>query len=120
MSKFFAPMDVRNVDLEDWELAGVQGIQYGDRGMTESGRIDHHAGCALTCLVNPVDELELGIGLTELDLQTKVCSRPPAFPFDIRQCFAPINFRLSCAEQIQIWAVQDRDDWLRLIVEGIF
>jgi hypothetical protein len=59
--------------------------------------------------VDPVDQLELGIGLAELYLQTQICAYAPAFSLYVRQRLAAIDFGLPGAEQVQIWAIQNVD-----------
>ena len=87
--------------------------------MSEGSGINDDSSCTQAGLVDPVDELELRIGLAKLDLQAQICTCPSACRLDVRQCFAAIDFGLSAAEQIQVWAVQDVDDWPHFFLSGI-
>jgi hypothetical protein len=109
MPKFFPFVDVRDMDLENRECTRIQSIEHGDGGVREGSWIDYYSCRATPSLVNPVNELEFGIGLAELDFQTQFSSCAPAFAFYVRQCFAPIKLGLPAAKQIQIWAVQNVD-----------
>src|SRR5271166_5723044 len=78
--------------------------------MTEGGGIYYDSGRAQTRLVDPVDQLKLGIGLPELYLQTQFCAYAPGCRLYVRQCLAAIDFGLPGAKQIQIRAVQNIDN----------
>jgi hypothetical protein len=74
----------------------------------EGSWIDYYSCRATPSLVNPVNELEFGIGLAELDFQTQFGSRA-----DIRFLRPPMfrvhKSRVAGCQQIQIWAVQNVD-----------
>jgi hypothetical protein len=72
MTKFFPLVDIQDMHLKDWKFAGAQGVEYRHRGMGKGGRIDYHARGALTRFVNPVDQLKLGVGLAEFDVQVQL------------------------------------------------
>ena len=60
-------VDVGNVDLDDRAGERGEGVENGDRGVAEAGRVDDDRRRALARLVNPVDELVFAIALAEVD-----------------------------------------------------
>src|SRR6267378_3020797 len=60
-------------------------------------------------LLDPVDELTFMIGLPKIDLEVERSSPREAALLDIRQRVMPVNRWVAHPEQVQIWAVQDKD-----------
>src|ERR1700745_234251 len=91
--------------------------------MSEGGRIDYDADGAPARLVNPVDQLKLGIGLAEFDVQSQLSRRAPALGLYVGQRLVSVDFGFALAEQVQVGAVQNIDDrvhvvGVRILLEG--
>ena len=95
--------------LQDWAGAGGKRVHHGDGGMGPSGGIDDDGVGGLARFVNPVDQLELGVGLAEFDREAEFVSNPAAFGFHVGEGFASVDFRLAFAEQVQIWSIEDEN-----------
>ena len=77
--------------------------------MREGGRVDDDAGGRVPRLVDPVDDLVLGVALQETDLQAVLPGDPAAVTLHVRERFAAVDLRLALAEQVQVRAVQHVD-----------
>src|SRR5262245_5935584 len=84
--------------------------------MSERGRIDYDADGASARLVNPVDQLKLGVSLAEFDIQSQLSAHAAALGFYVGQRLTSVDFGLAVAEQVQVRAVQNIDD--RIHVAG--
>ena len=105
----FALVDVGDVHFENWKFAGLQRIHDRDRGMRERRRIDDDASDGLARLVDPVDELMLGVALLEADREAEFAGKRPALRLDVREGLVAVDMRLAFAEQVQIWPVEDQN-----------
>src|SRR5262245_43711129 len=72
MTKALALMDVREMDLDDGQIARDQGVEERHRGGRIPGGVDDDAVARLARLVDPVDELPLVVGLAEIDRQPEL------------------------------------------------
>ena len=88
--------------------------------MSEGGRIDYDAGGALARLVNPVDQLKLGIGLAEFDVQSQLSGCASALGLYVGQRLVSVDFGFALAEQVQVGAVQNIDDRVHVVGVRIF
>src|SRR5262245_5079839 len=109
MSKSFAAMHVGNMHLDDRAGAGVERVQNGNRGVGKRARVDDDCDRAFARFVNPIDQLEFGVALLELDGEPEFGSQPPAIRLDVGKGLTPVNMRFTGAEQIQIRSVEDKD-----------
>src|SRR4051794_30169122 len=110
MAEGLAAMHVRDVHLDDRELAGGERIEERDRGVREGSRVDDDATRALARLVDPVDQLELGVALAELDLELQLGADLAALRLDVGERLVAVDRRLALAEQVEVRPVQDIDD----------
>src|SRR5919112_1923936 len=97
-------MHIRDVHLDDRELAGVQGVENGNRRVREGSRIDNDPNRLLTGLMDPIDDLILGIALMKLDLQTEFLRNPSAIGLDIGEGFISVDRRLALSQKVQVGA----------------
>src|SRR6266545_3140186 len=105
-TEFFARMNVRQMDFYGRNSDSSDGIAYGHACMRVSGRVQNdHVEFALR-LVNPGHQFSLQIALLEFDLCPHLFRPLSHFSFYSRQSRPPINFRLTLAEQIQVWSVE--------------
>ena len=63
----FAPMHVRDMELDDRPLEHLQGVEKCNRGKGERGGIDDDRRAFIDGLVNPLDQPLFAIGLAKLD-----------------------------------------------------
>ena len=77
--------------------------------MGEGGGIDDEAGDGLARLVDPIDQLMLGVALFEIEAEAKLGRQRPALRLDIRQGLVAVDMRLALAEQIQVRPVEDQN-----------
>src|SRR5512141_265386 len=96
--------------LDNGMIEGIQRVQDCDGRMRKGARIDGDAARGLARCVDPVDDFVLAVALMEVDLQLQFFSQRAAIALDIGQRFAPVNFRLAFAEQVEIWSVQYIDE----------
>ena len=60
-------MNIRNVQLDNRSVEHLESVEDRNRGERKSGGIDDDATPHINRFVNPVYELSLAVGLTELD-----------------------------------------------------
>lgn len=99
---------VQDMDLDDRRLENVQGIWYGDRGMSECDPIDR--GHVFSCFVNPVDDFISAIALMEPDVVTEFQSNRAAIHFHISKRLMAVDMRLALAKEIEARTVQDLNE----------
>lgn len=102
VSKGFALVHVRDMDLDDQRFESVQGIEDGDRRMGECGGIDHDSNGVVPCFVNPVDDFVLAIALMEPDVVAEFPSNATAISLHIGKRLVAIDMRLTLAEKIEV------------------
>src|SRR5262245_14715134 len=61
--------------------------------------------------MNPVDQLALMVGLTEFHFELVTCGGGAGERLDVPERRPAIGLRLACAEQIEVRAVEDKDDF---------
>ena len=60
-------------------------------------------------LLNPANKLAFMICLAEVYLNTRAACLLAESLLNAGQCFRSINLRLTLADEIQIWAIEDKD-----------
>jgi hypothetical protein len=103
-------MHIRDMHLNDRELAGVQSIEDRDRRVGKGSRVDHNAARSLPRFVDPVNDLMFSVALVKLDLKLKFSANAAAIRIHIREGLIPVDRRLALPEKVQIGAIQDIDD----------
>ncbi|GAB4149155.1 MAG: hypothetical protein Tsb0016_20400 [Sphingomonadales bacterium] len=76
--------------------------------MGQPAQIDDQAIGVANGALNPVDQFTLMIALPKIYSQTKSLSARLGGRFDIGQAFAAIDFRFPLAQQVEIWAIEDK------------
>src|SRR5690606_6021422 len=104
---FLAPVDVRDMELDDRSWEHLQRVEQRNRPERQAGRIDDDAGADIDRLMDPVDELMLCIGLMEP--QRPVAGRFSAHCLDLVERRGPVDFRLTLAQAIEVWPVEDKN-----------
>lgn len=104
-----ALVDVGDVALDDGNLARGEGVEDRDRRVGEGPRIDDDPRRPDPVLVDPVDDLVLGVALVEGDREPERLGLGPAERFDIAEGLVPVDLGLALAEEVQVGAVEDQD-----------
>jgi hypothetical protein len=84
MSKRLTLVYIRDVHLNDWELAGVQGIKDRNGRMGKCRRVDHNATRPLPRFVDPINDLMFCVALVKLDLKFKFSANAAAIRLHVR------------------------------------
>ena len=77
----------------------------GERARVENNEIDT-VGCRL---LDPVDELVLGIALESVKLMPELFRKVYAVGLNILQARGPINLGLAGAEQVQVGTIEQQE-----------
>lgn len=105
LAKRFARRRVRQVNLNQWSGASAQGIMQRDRGMRISAGVQYQATRLAGGFLDPIDQLALAIGLTEL--QPSLARFLSQARFDVYERVMPVDFRFTCAQKVEIRSVKD-------------
>ena len=108
VAKAFASMDVGQVHFDDRKLNRRNRIHKRDGRVRVGTGIQNdtimHSFCGMKC----INQSAFVIGLQTRHRNSAVSAMLNAQGFNVSQGSMPINFRLSLAEKIQIWAVQNQ------------
>src|SRR5690606_39067367 len=102
-----APVNIRDVELDDWPGKHLERIEQRNGAEGEARRIDEDARALVNRLMHPVDELVLGIGLVEAD--GRLTRRLAAPGLDLGQRDRAVDFRLPRAEAVEVRSVKDEN-----------
>jgi hypothetical protein len=97
------------VHLDDGLLERVERVQDGDRGVGQRTGVDDDARRLRARLMDPANDLVLGIALQEADMQSAGAGGARTVLFDVGQRFMAVDFRLALAEKVEVRTVQDVD-----------
>jgi len=109
MAKSFSAVNIRQVDLDHRQLGRLERVEDGDRGVRVGAGIEDDAIGILACLLDPVDQLALVVGLAEIDRQAQLRRLLQARLFDIGQGLAPVGRGLADTEKVQVRPIEDQD-----------
>ena len=104
-----AGMDVRDVHLDDGAGEHPEGIEQRNGLETEARGVDHDDRLLAEGVVHPLDDLVLGVGLREEELEPQLARHPFAFAAHVVKCRGAVQLRLSQTEHVQVRAVQDEE-----------
>src|SRR3546814_3439553 len=91
-----APVDIRDVQLDDRAGKHLQRVEDGDRGEGQGSGIDDDAGPFVDRLVDPLDDLPFVVGLVETDRAP--AGAVAAQGLDLGQCRRAVDLRLALAQ----------------------
>ncbi len=93
------------MDFNDRDAAGAQSVMHGDRCVCIGAGIEYEGAGFSGCFLYPVDKIAFMIGLPE---DYFMCaSTPDQGRLDVGKSFGTIYFRLTCAQQIEIGAIEN-------------
>jgi len=105
MAELLALVYVGDMYLYHRALQTADAVLQGDAGVGVGSGVEHHAIVAEAYFLKLVDELALDVALIILYLDVGV------FGFQLRQIalerIAAINTRLSYAQEVQVWTIDD-------------
>ncbi len=103
----FACMYVRQMQFDHRNLGRADRIHQRDRRMGIGSGIQDHAVLSAARFVQCVDQDAFVIALHEIQRHANLLAMSPAHGLDIRECGRTIDLRLTRAEQVEVWSVQD-------------
>ena len=106
VAEFLTRVDVRDVNLDHGQAGPSDGVMQRDGGVRVGTRIDDNACAGVARGVDFVDHRAFVVGLYAVHRDAQLGGDGVAIRFDVGQCFCTIDAGLSCAEQIQVRAVQ--------------
>jgi thiazole synthase len=111
MAKAFAAVRVGQMNFKHRNVDRLDGIEDRNRCMCEACRVQQHGFRALGLrFVQPVDQMAFVVRLPEIDIGACCAGQVIQSSGDIVKRIAAIDFRLSCSQQIEIRAIQDKNN----------
>ena len=109
MAELLAPMNVRQMNLDDGHGNGGDRIAQSDAVVRESGGVQQDEVRTALGILHGIDERTLMIRLKELDCRARFCRTLPQHLVDVRKRRSPVDFRLTLSEKIEIRTVQHQN-----------
>src|SRR5689334_23065903 len=97
------------MDFDEGNLYPGQCIADGEAGVAVCTRIHECAIGPSTQRVHCFDDLSLSIVLRKREIDAKLSGDGQKMRLDVGQRFCPIELRLTRAEQVEIWSIDDGD-----------
>src|ERR1041385_1372626 len=107
VAEFLTCMDIREVDFDRRDTNGRDGIAESNTGVGKGRRIENYDVNFAFGLLNPGHKLAFGVGLTEVHFDAEFACSLRDQGLDIRQGSPTVHIRLTLAEEVQVWAVQN-------------
>src|SRR6266480_4202123 len=104
-----AGVNVGDVDLKDRSLENLQRVVHADRGEGVRGGIDDQGIGVGTRRLNKIDQHTLMVRLVKRQLHAGKGGKLLTRFLDRFKGGGPVDMRLSNAQQVQIWAIEDHD-----------
>ena len=110
MPEFLAREDIAQVHFDEWNAYSEKRIAQRDAGMRETARVDDDEGNLLTlCRVYFIDQLVFGVALRRGEFMSQRTGDFLRPSFNILERGCAIDAWLACPEQIQVWAVEQKN-----------
>jgi hypothetical protein len=97
------------MDFHRGQGHSADGVANGDAGMRVGGRVDDNGGVTLSRLADPIHDHALVVGLGEIHLHAQFARTPRHAAANIRQRRASIDRRFPLTEQVQVWAIDEKN-----------
>ena len=106
MAKLLPREHVAQVNFDERDVHGQQGIAHGDAGVCIGARVqDDERGAVFACGLYSINNFVLGVTLEARQRMAEIIGHVGQAIFDRRQALITVNTRLPGAEQIQVWPV---------------
>ena len=110
LAEFFTRMHIRQVNLDECYLRREEGIANRDAGVGIGRRVDDdEVDLVGPGLLDAIDDVALAVRLEGLQLYMLLLCKADQIPIDLGERIGAIDFRLACAEQVQIGAMYDQN-----------
>ena len=107
--EFLAGVNIGEMNFDGGDADGGDGIPKSDAGMGVGGGVDNEDAEATFGLLDPSDQLSFEVGLSELDLGSRLERLFPDLSLDFSQSGMAVNLWLPLAEQVQVRPVEEED-----------
>lgn len=97
------------MDLHCWQADGADGVPQGNTGVGITAGVDDDPVGPIQRILNCVDECAFMVGLIGTNGGAESLGLGYDFGVDFRQGLAPIDARLSDAQQVKVGTVQKED-----------
>ena len=102
-----AGRDIRQVQLDEWDLDRKQRVAQGDAGVSEGGRVEEDHGDSLVAsLIDALDELRLRVALERVELVPRGSRLRSKTLLDLGQGRRAVDAGLARSKLAQIGAIQ--------------
>lgn len=109
VSEGLSRVHIGDVQLDEWDVHSQQSIANRDTGMGESARVDDDYVDVTSGLMDTVDDGALPIRLEGIELGPEIRALLLRGFDDVVEGRTAVQLRLSRAEQIEVWAVDEED-----------
>ena len=107
--KLLASVHIREVNLDDGQLGGLQRIVKRHRRVRVRRRVDNNRRATGACTLNLIHQHTLMIGLHKLNIEAVQGGALAHHQFNIVQGCVPVHLGATLPQQIQIRAVQNKN-----------
>lgn len=112
MAESFTGFRIGKMNLEHRNGDRLDRVVDRDRCVGEAGGIQQNGLCPGGLrFVQPVDQMTFMIGLAKVDVRPGIARLVIQPSGDVVQRIAPVNVRFARSEQVEIGAVQYKDEW---------
>ena len=108
-SKRLAGEDIRQVELDEGQTRGYEGIAQRGAGVREYGGIHEPTVRAVSPVFQPGDDDALVVGLYEIELDRAECGPIAQHLLDLGERVVSVVLGLSIAKPVQLGSVYDSD-----------
>jgi hypothetical protein len=109
VSELFSGVNVANVDLQERDGNSCESIAKSHACVCETARVDDDELGLATGVVDSVDDGTFMVGLKVLDFDSQVFALRFGGSHDIGKRGAAVHLRLSCAQEVEVGAVNEED-----------
>ena len=109
VTKLLSSVDIGEVDFDDGDVCGADGVAKCDAGVGICGSVEDDSVKGFAGRLDPSDEFAFEVALAELDFGVELGGAAFHQGFDIVQGGVAVDLGLACAEEVQIWAIEEED-----------
>ena len=109
-AKILAGIHIRQMNFDEWQAGGEEGVAYRDTGVGIGSRVDNDEfDLVIPGLLDAIDNLAFAIRLEGLQCYALLTGHASQILVDLSECVGAIDFRFACTQQVQVGAMDDQN-----------